>query len=1361
MRYMKKIISLGIVFAMITAIIPVVNAENVNINGIIYGSDYTQDGVTYKQIAGCDDSVINLVIPSEVDGIAVGKIKNNAFNGKKRLESVTISEGLYEIGENVFANCENLKNVALPQSLGCIARTAFANCTSLEEIKIPKGVTNSTNTYYGGGLWFSGCSSLKRIEVEEGATVIPQSAFQEIPQSVDFVIPETVNTIGKYAFYGLTWLENLDFLSSAVTTIDNNAFFGCTGLKNIDKIKASAEKINENAFNGCSGITYISFDKLREMGNYAFANCTSLANINLPDTLTSMLERVFANCTSLSIVEIPSSVDNSVNMSYMHEGRWFAGCTNLRTIIIKEGATIIPPAAFAECTYKCQIVIPNTVKTIARNAFRGSTGFVSLYIPESAESVDSSAFSECSDELIVHCGQNFSAAVAATASNIMFSYDGKPTFYRVASGGYSCDTSAYVLSNYVTLISKYKLTTKNNVYDSDKQDISVSMLIPDDCTLIENTVYVNGQKYENYSVENNILTVSGMKAMSGNVKACFTKTGVRPVISQSSVKFKYLVGGYNPVYATESLGVICTPVNAVSLLANPTSNDGTISITGFAPAGSHVDVYADDVPVHSFTGRASATYKEFFKIENPIPEHVYDIKVVIDGGSEKHASVKYSEGAPVLEEFLLYPNNHVNPGECVDLLDEKSGVSNVEFWPKNKYVFKVKYSDTENIDKVYIVSNKNDDVKTIEAVYNPDTGYFEANSFFDPENPSYIPGNVGVMYLPKTKDFEAEGEKIVAENDLFDGKFTAELIEEESTDDMQRVSAYLVPTGSGGGSGSSGRLRMDVTTTKNSGFNIAEAKENGYKFAGNNTYYKIEQLADKIVSSTYDAAKGSLTSAVVEDLDITDEVEVFDTIMGVVDFTSVSGDYSDARAKLEASNDPNKAQKLKDMESAYIEYALSTIIVSSLTVVTAVSAVAAGPGFALAIGIICAICEFNKDAALVKMGMEPDGDIFYFIINWLLDPSGYVYEAVTTNRLSGVTTTVYYKDENNNAVLWNAEDYGQENPLTTNNEGRYSWIVPEGMWQVKYELDGYDTVYSDWLDVPPPQTDVNIGMFSYATPKIEYAELYENTLKLNFTKYMKPETVENIKISDNDGSDVAYTVDYSKEETDLNDTVFAKEYTFTLDVETAVGEVYNVTFADTVKSYADVGMENGQISVTAIQEPTQIIVPAEFEVANASIRRIPVIIKGIDEDDVITAESDVASVISVVDVSKSDENGNAYVEIKANDIGAAQITISANNVKATVNVNSDNSDIVMVTGIEKNAQNTTVSFKNNTGENISSTVFYTAYDENGRLLFVQQFPINTGERDFTVTTSKNIENEKSWKVFMFKNVDTLIPVISL
>ena len=83
------------------------------------------------------------------------------------------------------------------------------------------------------------------------------------------------------------------------------------------------------------------------------------------------------------------------------------------------------------------------------------------------------------------------------------------------------------------------------------------------------------------------------------------------------------------------------------------------------------------------------------------------------------------------------------------------------------------------------------------------------------------------------------------------------------------------------------------------------------------------------------------------------------------------------------------------------------------------------------------------------------------------DPSGYVYEAVPSNRLQGVTATCYYKEMvedmygelHENIVLWNAAEYAQENPLFTDEQGMYAWDVPQGLWQVKFEKEGYQTTY--------------------------------------------------------------------------------------------------------------------------------------------------------------------------------------------------------------------------------------------------------------------------------------------------------------
>ena len=161
--------------------------------------------------------------------------------------------------------------------------------------------------------------------------------------------------------------------------------------------------------------------------------------------------------------------------------------------------------------------------------------------------------------------------------------------------------------------------------------------------------------------------------------------------------------------------------------------------------------------------------------------------------------------------------------------------------------------------------------------------------------------------------------------------------------------------------------------------------------------------------------------------------------------------------------------------------------------------------------------------------------------NYCIDPSGFVYEGVPSNRLQGVTATCYYKetvedmygDEHENVVLWDAEQYGQENPLLTDENGFYRWDVPIGMWQVKYEKEGYETTYSDWLPVPPPQLDVNIGMVQMRQPEVIKARAYPQAVEFEFDKFMFPETLttDNITVSVN-GTAVSGTIELLNAEVD-------------------------------------------------------------------------------------------------------------------------------------------------------------------------------------------------------------------------------------
>jgi len=132
------------------------------------------------------------------------------------------------------------------------------------------------------------------------------------------------------------------------------------------------------------------------------------------------------------------------------------------------------------------------------------------------------------------------------------------------------------------------------------------------------------------------------------------------------------------------------------------------------------------------------------------------------------------------------------------------------------------------------------------------------------------------------------------------------------------------------------------------------------------------------------------------------------------------------------------------------------------------------------------------------------------------DPSGYVYEGIESNRLSDVEVTLYYWDgeeapaETAGELNLDPVDmsiFNQANPLFTDALGQYQWMVPDGWWQVKYEKEGYVTTYSQWLPVPPPQTQVNIELLSMAQPTISFED-GDGCFFLYFDRYVLVDSVE-------------------------------------------------------------------------------------------------------------------------------------------------------------------------------------------------------------------------------------------------------------
>ena len=291
----------------------------------------------------------------------------------------------------------------------------------------------------------------------------------------------------------------------------------------------------------------------------------------------------------------------------------------------------------------------------------------------------------------------------------------------------------------------------------------------------------------------------------------------------------------------------------------------------------------------------------------------------------------------------------------------------------------------------------------------------------------------------------------------------------------------------------------------------------------------------------------------------------------------------------------------------------------------------------------------------------------------VIDPAGYVYEGVSSNRVEGVTATCYYKetvedmygDKHENVVLWNAAEYAQENPLFTDENGMYRWDVPQGLWQVKFEKEGYETTYSEWLPVPPPQLEVNIGLTQNRQPEVASAHAYEDGVEVEFDKYMMTDklTTENIFVTKN-GEDVAGTVTLLDEEQAYEDNpvTYASKVRFVPEVSFLATDEVVLTVSRKVQSYAGVPMEADYTQAFDIErEVKQLVADSLVKVAYTGSKTLTVSAlpydAGIGKKLVVKSSSEMIASVSA-DTLQLNENGQATFTVGGELPGTSVISFA-------------------------------------------------------------------------------------------------------
>ena len=248
--------------------------------------------------------VTDLVIP---DGVTL--IRWHAFYGCNSLKSVTIPDSITSIERYAFAYCSSLKSITVGNGVTSIGNYAFSDCRILASITIGDSVTSI------GDRTFQDCNCLTSVYITDIAKwcAIEFNDSDSNPLSyandlylngelvTDLLIPDSVTSIGKYAFYGCRRLTNIT-IPDSVTSIGNSAFSGCSRLTSIN-IPDSVTSIGGSAFFGCSSLTSVTIpDGVTSIGYSAFSGCSSLTNITISDSIVSIGQRAFENCSSLTTI---------------------------------------------------------------------------------------------------------------------------------------------------------------------------------------------------------------------------------------------------------------------------------------------------------------------------------------------------------------------------------------------------------------------------------------------------------------------------------------------------------------------------------------------------------------------------------------------------------------------------------------------------------------------------------------------------------------------------------------------------------------------------------------------------------------------------------------------------------------------------------------------------------------------------------------------------------------------------------------------------------------------------------------------------------------------------------------------------
>lgn len=330
-------------------------------------------------------------------------IGDNMFEDSKTLIEINLPSDITALKSFAFSNCKSLVAFTVPKSCEIISDYAFRACSGLENFYVQEGNTYFKSVdgilFSFGGDTLVKVPSAKDIndyEIPNSVVHIANRAF-EGTNVTTIKFPEILQTLGSYSFSNCKNISDIQ-LPDGVTEIGSGAFEDCKSLVNV-KLPSSLTKIESFTFGGCVNLRTLTIPESVEVINqHALNGCPSLQNIEVDanNKFFCSYDGVLYSRDMKTMIMYPRGL--KTEEYHVADGveevsaRAFAGCTNIQNIVLPNTINKIGEYAFDQSSLK-SINLPNTIDYIGDYAFSDCDSLLSMSLPESIQRISNGLMS--------------------------------------------------------------------------------------------------------------------------------------------------------------------------------------------------------------------------------------------------------------------------------------------------------------------------------------------------------------------------------------------------------------------------------------------------------------------------------------------------------------------------------------------------------------------------------------------------------------------------------------------------------------------------------------------------------------------------------------------------------------------------------------------------------------------------------------------------------------------------------------------------------------------------------------------------------------------------------------------------------